>query len=116
MGFSRALIQLSYVVEDSARYRRVKDFFYDLLDNPRARVRPYFDIFMILLFRLFKLFRYTRSISEFVKVLSEKRIELLTLFIFMAFITFTAASALFFFESDVKNRQINTFFDSIDWA
>ncbi|MEN8179707.1 MAG: NAD-binding protein [Pseudomonadota bacterium] len=223
MGFSRSLIRLSYALEDSTRYRRVKDFLYDLLENPRARVRPYFDIFMILLvvssvwlliyevrndlglfdnifegmavsifileyllrfwiyneshqiilkhyeraefinerfrvwpalreilakkieyvtsplaiidllaiipsyrplrflrifllFRLFKLFRYTRSISEFVKVLSEKRIELLTLLIFMAFITFTAASALFFFEAQGENTEITNFFDSIYWA
>ncbi len=223
MGFSRSLIRLSYLLEDSPHYRRVKTFCFDLLENPRARIRPYFDVFMILLvvstvwlliyevrndlgmfddifesfavsifileyllrfwiyndshqiilahyeraefinerfrvwpalrevvlkkveyltsplaiidllaiipsyrplrflrifllFRLFKLFRYTRSISEFVKVLSEKRIELLTLLIFMAFITFTAASALFFFEAHEENEKITTFFDSFYWA
>ena len=223
MGLSHTLIRLSYALEDSARYKQLKKFFYDLLENPRAPVRPYFDIFMILLvlasvwlliyevkndlgvfddvferfavsifiteyllrlwiyndshqiilqhyersefvnenfrlssalreiaakkiaymttplaiidllaiipsyrplrflrifllFRLFKLFRYTRSISEFIKVLSEKRVELVTLFIFMAFITFTAGTAMFFFEADAEKGQITSFFDSIYWA
>jgi voltage-gated potassium channel len=78
--------------------------------------RPLRFLRIFLLFRIFKLFRYTRSISEFVKVLSEKRIELLTLFIIMAFITFTAATALFFFESEQQGRQVDSFFDSIYWA
>jgi voltage-gated potassium channel len=78
--------------------------------------RPLRFLRIFLLFRLFKLFRYTRSISEFVKVLSEKRIELVTLFIFMAFITFTAATAIFFFEADHKDAHIDGFFDSIYWA
>ncbi|KRT56501.1 potassium channel family protein [endosymbiont of Ridgeia piscesae] len=223
MGISHTLIRLSYALEGSARYRRAKHFFYDLLENPLAPVRPYFDIFMILLvllsvwlliyevrhdlgliddvveriavtvfileyllrfwiyndshaiilkhyeraefvnerfrlwpalreilarkwdymsqplavidllaiipsyrplrflrifllFRLFKLFRYTRSISGFVKVLSEKRTELLTLLIFMAFITFTAATAFFFFEFESSGLQFNSFVDSLYWA
>lgn len=78
--------------------------------------RPLRFLRIFLLFRIFKLFRYTRSISEFVKVLSEKRIELLTLFIVMAFITFSAASALYFFEADHHGHQAKTFFDSIYWA
>lgn len=78
--------------------------------------RPLRFLRIFLLFRLFKLFRYTRSISEFVKVLSEKRIELVTLFIFMAFITFTAATAIFFFEADQQDAQITGFFDSVYWA
>jgi voltage-gated potassium channel len=223
MSLSRRVIKLSYDLSASARYSGCKRSAYDLLENPKARIRPYFDIFMIclvlssillliyevkhdlggfgdifewgvvsifiteyllrfwiftdshkviieryeraefinqpfrlwpalrqaskerlryviqplavidllaiipsyrplrflrifLLFRIFKLFRYTRSISEFVKVISEKRIELLTLFIFMAFITFTAATALYFFETDRPGHQINGFFDSVYWA
>ncbi|MET0090974.1 MAG: NAD-binding protein [Candidatus Thiodiazotropha sp.] len=78
--------------------------------------RPLRFLRIFLLFRLFKLFRYTRSISEFVKVLSEKRIELMTLFIFMAFITFTSATAIFFFEAEERGSDVNGFFDSIYWA
>lgn len=223
MPLSRRVIKLCYDLSASRRYNVWKRAVYDLLENPKARIRPYFDIFMIclvltsillliyevkhdlngfgdifewgvvtifvteyllrfwiftdshkmvieryeraefinepfrlwpalrqaskeklryviqplavidllaiipsyrplrflrifLLFRIFKLFRYTRSISEFVKVISEKRIELLTLFIFMAFITFTAATALYFFETDRPGHQISGFFDSIYWA
>ncbi|MES9850981.1 MAG: NAD-binding protein [Candidatus Thiodiazotropha sp. L084R] len=223
MSFAHQVIKYCYILEDSARYKNLKNAVFNLLQNPRAPIRPYFDIFMILLvllsvwlliyevkndlgtlgdmievgavtifiieyllrfwiysdshrviieryeraefinepfyvgsairhavvgklryaiqplaiidllaiipsyrplrflrifllFRLFKLFRYTRSISEFVKVLSEKRIELVTLFIFMAFITFTAATAIFFFEADQEGTQIEGFFDSVYWA
>ncbi|MCU7924324.1 MAG: NAD-binding protein [Candidatus Thiodiazotropha sp. (ex Dulcina madagascariensis)] len=223
MSFSHRVIKQCYAMEGSTRYKGLKQAVFNLLENPRAPIRPYFDIFMILLvltsvwmliyevkndlgllgdifeiivvgifiieyllrfwiyndghktildryeraqfinesfhvwsalghasleklryvvrplaiidllaiipsyrplrflrifllFRLFKLFRYTRSISEFVKVLSEKRIELVTLFIFMAFITFTAATAMFFFEADRSDPQISGFFDSIYWA
>lgn len=223
MTFSHRVIKQCYTMQGSTRYTGMKQAVYNLLENPRAPIRPYFDIFMILLvlttvwvliydvkhdlgkfgdifemiavgvfiieyllrfwifndshkvileryeraefinepfqvspalwrafvekmrymiqplaiidllaiipsyrplrflrifllFRLFKLFRYTRSISEFVKVLSEKRIELVTLFIFMAFITFTAATAIFFFEGDQQGAEITGFFDSIYWA
>jgi voltage-gated potassium channel len=79
--------------------------------------RPLRFLRIFLLFRIFKLFRYTRSVSEFVKVLSEKRIELFTLFIFMAFLTFTGATAMYFFEADHHQaHQVNSFFDSIYWA
>jgi voltage-gated potassium channel len=223
MSFAHQVIKYCYALEGSARYKNLKNGVFNLLQNPRAPIRPYFDVFMILLvllsvwlliyevkhdlgivgdlvemgavgvfiieyllrfwiyndshkaiieryeraefinepfrvwpalwhavigklryviqplaiidllaiipsyrplrflrifllFRLFKLFRYTRSISEFVKVLSEKRIELVTLFIFMAFITFTAATAIFFFEAEQKGTKIEGFFDSIYWA
>jgi voltage-gated potassium channel len=48
MRLSNRLIHLSYTLEDSLRYKRLKGFFYDLLENPKAPVRPYFDICMIL--------------------------------------------------------------------
>ncbi len=223
MSISHRVIKQCYYLAASARYQRLKRATYNLLENPKAPIRPYFDVFMIgvvlasvwmliyevkndlgwvgevfeplvvvifiveyllrfwvfndshkvvisryersefinepfrlwpalgqalreklryivqplsiidllaiipsyrplrflrifLLFRIFKLFRYTRSVSEFVKVLSEKRIELLTLAIFMAFITFTAATAMYFFETDRPGHQITGFFDSIYWA
>ncbi|MCW8890894.1 MAG: potassium channel protein, partial [Sedimenticola sp.] len=49
MSLSRAVIRHCYRLEDSPRYKRVKRFVFDLLENPQARIRPYFDIFMILL-------------------------------------------------------------------
>ncbi|MES9965520.1 MAG: NAD-binding protein [Candidatus Sedimenticola sp. 20ELBAFRAG] len=49
MSFARYVVQRCYALEDSARYKQVKGFFYDLLENPRSRIKPYFDVFMILL-------------------------------------------------------------------
>jgi voltage-gated potassium channel len=49
MSFGKFIVKRCYALEDSARYRRVKRFFFDLLENPAARVRPYFDMFMIAL-------------------------------------------------------------------
>ncbi len=223
MSFSLYIVQRCYDLEASARYKRIKRFFYDLLENPRSRQRSWFDVFMIvlvlssvylliyevgndlgafgfyfevfavsvfiveyllrlwlyndshrividhyeksqfvdrpfrlgpplreilakkweyattpmaiidllaiipsyrplrflrifLLFRLFKLFRYARSASEFIKVLSEKRFELYTLAIFLAFVVFTAAAAIYFFESRRQGGQIGNIFDGIYWA
>ncbi len=223
MAFSQQLIKVCYRLAESRRYNAWKRAAYDLVENPKAPVRPYFDIFMVglvlfsilaliyqvthdlgdwgdliewlvvtifiteyllrfwifcdshkviigyyervsfidddfdarqalwialkeklrymvqpmaiidllaiipsyrplrflrifLLFRIFKLFRYTRSITEFAKVISEKKTELVTLFIFMAFITFAAATALYFFETAQPDHQFEGFFDSIYWA
>jgi len=78
--------------------------------------RPLRFLRIFLLFRLFKLFRYARSATEFVKVLSEKRFELYTLAIFLAFVVFTAAAAIYFFESQRQGGQIGNIFDGIKEA
>jgi voltage-gated potassium channel len=49
MSFARLVVQRCYALEDSLRYKWVKRFFYDLLENPQAPVRPFFDLGMILL-------------------------------------------------------------------
>ena len=223
MSFSRYIVKRCYALEDSTGYKQSKQFFFDLIENPRSKIRPYFDIFMILLvitsvfmliyevkadlgsisvvfeaiavtifiteyllrlwlyndvhkiiisdyekaefiglpyklgpsireiiskkwdyattplavidllaiipsyrplrflrifllFRLFKLFRYARSINEFAKVISEKRFELYTLAIFLAFVVFTSASAIYFFEARNQGGEIEHFFDGIYWA
>jgi voltage-gated potassium channel len=223
MSFSRYVVQRCYALEDSPRYKRSKAFFYNLMENPRSKIRPFFDVFMILLvlssvflliyevkadtggfgrifewcavsiflveyllrlwlyndshtifiehyeraefvggefrlwpplqevlrkkwdymttplavidllaiipsyrplrflrifllFRLFKIFRYARSVNEFVRVLSEKRFELYTLAIFLAFVVMTSASAIYFFEAQSEGGEIDNFFDGIYWA
>jgi voltage-gated potassium channel len=77
--------------------------------------RPMRVIRIFVLFRLFKLLRYTKSINEFVKVLKEKRFELLTLLFLLWFIVVTAGIAIYVFEAHVNNR-INTLFDAFYWA
>ncbi|HFD87026.1 MAG TPA: potassium channel protein [Gammaproteobacteria bacterium] len=71
---------------------------------------------IFLLFRLFKLMRYTRSVNEFTSVLTEKRIELLTLGTFLAFVVFASATAIYIFEVDAEGSHIKTMFDGIYWA
>lgn len=47
MNAADLAIRLAYGMEDSATYRRIKRAAYDLLENPHAPVRPYFDLFMM---------------------------------------------------------------------
>lgn len=49
MSLTRFLVQKSYALEESETYRRVKGFFFDLMENPRSRIRPWFDSCMIML-------------------------------------------------------------------
>jgi len=49
MTLARFIVKHCYGIDDSPRYKRVKRFFYDLIENPRSSIRPYFDVFMILL-------------------------------------------------------------------
>lgn len=223
MSLVQATVRACYRLEQSTAYRRGKTAVYDLLENPRARVRPYFDVGMILLvvlsmllllfavkhdlgvwadavehvavtlfileylgrmwlyddvhriliqhyeraellnirfslaramwdvvrrkweyattplaivdllailpsyrplrilrvfllFRLFKLFRYARSVNQFVQVLSEKRIELYTLFSLLAFVLLIGASAIYLFEQPEYGGQIHSFLDGVYWA
>lgn len=43
------LVNCAYFFKLSKKYRRVKQFFYDLLENPQCRLKSYFDFFMIVL-------------------------------------------------------------------
>ena len=49
MAVSDFVIRLAYSLEESGAYGRAKKAAHDLLENPHARIRPYFDIFMMLL-------------------------------------------------------------------
>lgn len=71
---------------------------------------------IFLLFRLFKLFRYASSVSEFAKVLSEKRFELATLALFAGFIVIASSTAVYVLESGLPESHIDTFFDAVYWS
>ncbi len=47
MSPSDWLVRLAYELEESHRYRRFKHRVWELLEDPHAPVRPYFDIFMM---------------------------------------------------------------------
>lgn len=71
---------------------------------------------IFLLFRLFKLFRYASSVSEFAKVLTEKRFELATLGLFAGFIVIASSTAIYVLEAGLPNSRINTVFDAVYWS
>ena len=77
--------------------------------------RPLRILRIFVLFRVFKLLRYTKSINQFVDVLSNKRFELYTLLFLLLFIVMTAGIAIYVFEED-KNPNITTLFDAFYWA
>jgi len=77
--------------------------------------RPLRVLRIFVLFRFLKLLRYTRSINQFVEVLSTKRFELLTLLGLLLFITLTGAIAIYVLE-DMKNPNITNMFEAIYWS
>jgi voltage-gated potassium channel len=44
---ARLLISFAYYLEESKKYKRVKTFFYNLLENPKSKIKPYFDLLII---------------------------------------------------------------------
>jgi len=44
---ARLLISFAYYLEESKKYKRIKTFFYNLLENPKSKTKPYFDLFII---------------------------------------------------------------------
>ena len=49
MKLADLVVRFAYWLEESSRYRRFKQAAYDLLENPHSRIRPYFDLFMMVL-------------------------------------------------------------------
>jgi voltage-gated potassium channel len=62
-----------------------------------------------------KLLRYTKSINQFVEVITNKRFELLTLLFLLMFIVMTAGIAIYVLEERI-NPQVQSLFDGIYWS
>lgn len=77
--------------------------------------RPLRILRIFVLFRVFKLLRYTKSINQFVEVLSNKRFELFTLLFLLMFVVTSAGIAIYVFEQK-SNANINSLFDALYWA
>ena len=77
--------------------------------------RPLRVLRIFVLFRVFKLLRYTKSIHQFLHVLSTKKFELFTLLFLLIFIVATAGIAIYILE-EKANENINSLFDAIYWA
>lgn len=71
---------------------------------------------LFILFRVFKLFRYAQSLKYFVTILSTKKFELTTLFIFISVIMAISAVLIYAMEANNPASQINTLFDAFYWA
>jgi voltage-gated potassium channel len=80
---------------------------------PAYRAFRIFRIFM--LFRLFKVLRYTKSVNNFLSIITTKKFEILTLLILVGFITFIGGAVIYVFEYG-KNDNIHNFFDAIYWS
>ncbi len=46
---AKLIISFAYFLESSERYKRAKKFVYNVLENPRSKIKPFFDGFMIFL-------------------------------------------------------------------
>jgi len=77
--------------------------------------RPLRVLRIFVLFRVLKLLRYTKSINQFIEVLSNKKFELLTLLFLLFFIVMTAGIAIYVLEEQ-RNPNINSLFDALYWA
>ncbi len=77
--------------------------------------RPLRVLRIFVLFRVLKLLRYTKSINQFMEVLSNKKFELITLLFLLFFIVMTAGIAIYVLEEQL-NPNINSLFDALYWA
>jgi len=102
------------VMKEKLRYMLTLPAIIDLLAILPA-YRPLRILRIFVLFRVFKLLRYTKSINQFVDVLSNKRFELYTLLFLLLFIVATSGIAIYVFEED-KNPNITSLFDAFYWA
>ena len=46
---ARLIISFAYFLDSSKNYCRAKSLAYDILENPKSRIKPYFDTFIIFL-------------------------------------------------------------------
>jgi len=46
---AKLIVSFAYFLDSSKKYKEVKGFAYDLLENPKSKIKPYFDAFIIFL-------------------------------------------------------------------
>ncbi len=71
---------------------------------------------VLVLFRAFKMLRYTKSLTGFLYILKNKKVELITLLTLSAFFIFIAGIMLYVFEGADGNPAIHSLFDAFYWA
>lgn len=101
-------------LQEKLRYMATPAAIIDLLAILPA-YRPLRVLRIFVLFRVLKLLRYTKSINQFVEVISNKRFELLTLIFLLFFIVMMAGIAIYVVEERL-NPNIEDLFDALYWA
>ncbi|MDD5052659.1 MAG: ion transporter [Sulfuricurvum sp.] len=71
---------------------------------------------IFILFRVFKLFRYTKSLTQFISILSSKKFEIFTLLVFASVIIVVSAILIYIMEANNPESRIHTLFDAVYWA
>jgi voltage-gated potassium channel len=71
---------------------------------------------LFILFRVFKLFRYTKNFTNLLSVLSSKKFEFLTLFIFASVVIFISSVLIYVMEGNNPESNIHNFFEAIYWS
>jgi voltage-gated potassium channel len=71
---------------------------------------------LFILFRVFKLFRYTKNFTNLLSVLSSKKFEFLTLFIFASVVIFISSVLIYVIEGNNPKSNIHNFFEAIYWS
>ena len=105
---------LKYGLKEKLNYMATPAAIVDLLAIFPA-YRPLRVLRIFVLFRVLKLLRYTKSINQFVEVITNKRFELLTLLFLLFFIVTTAGIAIYVLEERI-NPHIKSLFDAIYWS
>lgn len=83
-------------------------------------IMPFFHELRLLrifiLFRIFKLFRYTKSLTQFVSILSSKKFEIATLGLFASVIVTVSSVLIYVMEANNPDSPIDTLFDALYWS
>jgi voltage-gated potassium channel len=83
-------------------------------------IMPFFHEMRLLrvfiLFRVFKLFRYTKSLQQFVSILSSKKFEFLTLGMFAGVIITVSSVLIYVMEANNPDSPIDTIFEAVYWS
>jgi voltage-gated potassium channel len=106
VGTKAFLKKLSYMLTPSA----IIDM---LAIIPAYREFRFLKVFV--LFRFIKLLKHSRSIYQFLEVLTDRKFELLTLFMLLIFVVFIGGIAIYIIE-EIPNEKINNLFDALYWS
>ncbi|MFZ2891238.1 ion transporter [Sulfuricurvum sp.] len=106
-------------------YRKIISKKSEYLFSPAAlidlmAIMPFFHelrmLRVFILFRVFKLFRYTKSLTQFISILSSKKFEIFTLGMFASVIIAVSSILIYIMEANNPASPINTLFDSLYWS